>query len=704
MILAVENYFNEPFVRLLLGLVIVLVLGRLVGALCRVVKQPVVIGEILAGVMLGPSVLGLFPGHLNEKLFPLAVLPYLKIVSQLGLVLFMFIVGLEVDLDVVRSSGKRAVAIGVVAIVLPFGLGAGVLGPWLHRDYACVAVSAQVAEQRAGGASRPCTSAEVTAKIDEATKVKAAPSATPVGQRVDLLPFVMFLGVAMSGTAFAVLARILAERQMFKIPLGALLIACAALDDLITFMLLAVAVSIAQGGSAAQVGLMMLELLGFVVVLIVVVRPLLERFVVRPYRQTGQIGVDQFVVLLIGLLGSAFVSSIIGVHELIGAFLFGLIVPRLNAEGIFHAVADRIEGVSVRLLLPVFFVVAGQGVNIRGLRASDIGPGLAIVAMAFVGKFLGAGATARVTGLPRRQSMAVGALMNTRGLAELVILAVGRDAGVLTDSMYTMLVIMAVVTTVMTGPLLRLVYPDKWLERDIAESSRAGASGVASDRALVIVDDPAQADPLVDVALAFGTVREGSSVTLVRLLPAGAGLGAVAESLKATQALRKRVEEAGVTCSVVSRVSADPQADYRTELERVAPDAVIVAPGHDDLVALFTTQGADVAVVNRAFSPQAGFVVSDVKSRHAGASLELGARLALHYRTVLDARAFPSRVHRQLHRLGIPAHHTGGGVLIGGGDPNTAVSVFAGERDRLSLAARLGPRRVGDAVVALVDL
>ena len=270
--------------------------------------------------------------------------------------------------------------------------------------------------------------------------------------------------------------------------------------------------------------------------------------------------------------------------------------------------------------------------------------------------------------------------------------------------MYTMLVIMAVVTTVMTGPLLRLVYPDKWLERDITESSRAGAGGVASDRALVIIDDPEKADPLVDVALAFGTVREGSSVTLVRLLPAGSGLGDVAGALKETQALRKRVEESGVKCSVVSRVAPDPQSDYLAELERVAPDAVVMAPGHDDLVALFTREGADVAVVNRPFDPSAGFVVNDPRSRNADASLELAARLAIHYRTVLDARAFPGRVHRQLHRLGIADHHTSAGVLIGGGDPNTAVSVFAGERDRLNLSARLGPRRVGDTVVALLDL
>lgn len=689
----------DPFVRLLLCLVIVLALGRFVGAVCRKLGQPVVIGEIIAGIALGPSLLGLLPGDLDDLLFPESVRPYLKLVAQLGLVLFMFIVGLEVDLDVVRKSGKRALAISLTSIAFPFLLGIGVLGTYLHDDHSCVAVSVTKAEELGGGAALACTSPEVERKIAAAEEAGTTP---PVGRTVEKFPFSFFLGVSMCGTAFAVLARILAERDMFRIPLGILLIACAAIDDIVAFTLLAFAAALAGGGGAGSVLVMLAELLAFVAVLVLVVRPLLERFVVRSYRAAGKLAPEHLALLLIGLLASAWTTSLIGVHELIGAFLFGAIVPRRDAHGLFHAIADRLDGVSVQLLLPVFFVVAGQGVDIGGLGRSDIAPTLAILAVACIGKFVGGALAARVTGVPRRQSYAVGTMMNTRGLAELVILQVGRDAGVINDQTYTMLVIMAIVTTAMSGPLLKFVYPDRWLERDIAESERSGGG----DRVLVVVDDPVTAIPLVDVAIGFSGARRDAQVHLVRLVGTDVGVAGIADALAETEALRRRVEGAGGSCTVISRVSTDRAGDIVGEAGRLAPDAVICGPGDVDLVAPVTGSGTDVVVVG------GDVVVDGVIAAPGGgtnaerAALEVAARLALHRAAPLRVDGGGGRLLRGLRSLGVVAAPAGAAadlvVAAAGREDGTAVlQVHPGARDRVAITERLDRWRPGDTVEPL---
>ncbi len=689
----------DPFVRLLLCLVIVLALGRVVGAFCRKIGQPVVIGEIIAGIALGPSLLGLLPGDLDDLLFPESVRPYLKLVAQLGLVLFMFIVGLEVDLDVVRKSGKRALAISLTSIAFPFLLGIGVLGTYLHDDHSCVAVSVTKAEELGGGAALACTSPEVERKIAAAEEAGTTP---PVGRTVEKFPFSFFLGVSMCGTAFAVLARILAERDMFRIPLGILLIACAAIDDIVAFTLLAFAAALAGGGGAGSVLVMLAELLAFVAVLVLVVRPLLERFVVRSYRASGKLAPEHLALLLIGLLASAWTTSLIGVHELIGAFLFGAIVPRRDAHGLFHAIADRLDGVSVQLLLPVFFVVAGQGVDIGGLGRSDIAPTLAILAVACIGKFVGGALAARVTGVPRRQSYAVGTMMNTRGLAELVILQVGRDAGVINDQTYTMLVIMAIVTTAMSGPLLKFVYPDRWLQRDIAESERTGGG----DRVLVVVGDPATAIPLVDVAIGFSGARRDAQVHLVRLVGTDVGVAGIADALAETEALRQRVEDAGGSCTVISRVSPDRAGDIVGEAGRLAPDAVVCGPADVDLVAPVTGSGTDVVVVGGDVAVDGVIAAPGGGTNAERAALEVAARLALHRAAPLRVDGGGGRLLRGLRSLGVVAAPAGAQadlvVAAASREDGTAVlQVHPGARDRVAITERLDRWRPGDTVEPL---
>jgi Kef-type K+ transport system membrane component KefB len=705
---------EDRFASLLLCLIIVLVLGRLVAILFRRIGQPVVIGEILVGIALGPSLLGLFPGDLDGLLFPAAIQPYLKVVASLGLILFMFIVGMEVDLDVVRRSGNRAVAISLTSIALPFALGFFLLGHMLHADNNCVAIEAVAT---ADGTVQPeeCTSTEIQDKQEEIAKQttdaekdgKEVPK--PVqGRSVDFIPFAMFLGVSMCGTAFPVLARILAERNMFKIPLGLLLIACAAIDDIVAFTLLAFASALANGGGPAEVGWMLLQVAIFVVVLFTVVRPIIGKLVVEPYRRTGKLGLEHLSILFIGLLLCSFVTTKIGVHELIGAFLFGTAVPRRGATNLFHDVAGKIEGVSLQLLLPVFFVVAGQGVNIKGLSASDIGPVLAIIAVACIGKIVGAAGAARITGVPRRQALAVGTLMNTRGLTELVILQVARDASVINDRVYTMLVIMAVVTTAMAGPMLKWVYPDRWLQRDIAEAERKRTSS-ATDRIAVVVDDPTDAEAAVELAAAYGGGRDTGDVTLVRMTASGSGLGDFADNLGEMDALRAAAARAGVGVHVISRAAADPGAEVVAELGRVAPSAVVLPPTMHDLGPAIRRNGADVLLVGGAPIGEAGLQVEGGRGNSELAALEIGSRLALYHRVPLHVRGgLGRRARQQLDRLGVDVREDDGGLLVttdaGAQRGDIAAVVEAGDRDRVPLTESLDAWLDAEEIVPLSSI
>ncbi len=528
-----------------LDIAIIMIVARLFGRLAIKVGQPPVVGEIVAGIAMGPSLLGLLPGDLDGRLFPPEVLPYLSILAQLGLVLFMFIVGLELDMLLIRGREKIAGTISAASVALPFALGAAlslILFP-LH---------------------------------DETASGPVAP-----------LALALFLGVAMSITAFPVLARILTDRGMHRTPIGVLSLACAAVDDIIAWTLLAFVVAVVQGNGPLDVLRIVVLTAVFAAVMFGLVRPLLRRLN-DWYRRVGRLTPDILAVVLIGVLVSAFVTEIIGIHAIFGAFVFGAVMPRKDAADLTHEILERLEQVSVLLLLPLFFVVTGLSTNVLGLTGGGLWQLALILLVAIGGKFVGAYAAARAVKVRARQATALGLLMNTRGLTELVILNVGRQLGVLDDELFTMLVLMALITTAMTGPLLKLAYSDRVMQRDIEAAERASLGVADSYRVLVVVDDPERARELAGVGAALLGTGRPAQLVLTRLLarptaplevgaPVVPDLARMAATVDELNALAHEMAAAGVECSVLTRFSIDPWADVLAQAAGVEADVVLVS-------------------------------------------------------------------------------------------------------------------------------
>jgi len=421
-----------PNLALLLAqIVVILLAARLVGRLMRRLGQPQVVGEMVAGIMLGPSLLGAVAPEAWGALFPASSLGFLNTLSQLGLILFMFLVGLELDTRSLQSRGKVALAISWSSIAAPFALGA-LLAPMLYRTLA------------------------------------------PPG--VDFTGFALFLGAAMSVTAFPVLARILEERRLTRTPLGTIAIACAAVDDVSAWLILAVVVSIVRAGESASYLVTFGGTLAYVVLMLTVGAALLSRFG-RKVSETGTIAQGQLAAVIVAVLVSAGITEVLGIHALFGAFLAGAVMPR--DDRFRHALASRFEDLLVAFLLPLFFAFTGLRTQLD-LLVTGSGQlwALALIMLVAVGgKFGGTALAARVMGLSWRSGAVLGALMNTRGLMELVILNIGLDIGVISPALFAMMVFMAITTTLMTTPLVAR------LSRGLADAqapSRADGAALAS--------------------------------------------------------------------------------------------------------------------------------------------------------------------------------------------------------------------------------
>jgi Kef-type K+ transport system membrane component KefB len=402
---------------LLFDLALIIALAQLFGRVARRLGQPAVIGEILAGILLGPT---LFGGALTHNLFSSDIPALLGVLADVGVAVFMFIIGLEMDRTVLRGQGGIAVSVAFSAILVPFGLG--------------VAVAFALAPGYAHGHGAG---------------------------------FILYVGAALSVTAFPVLARILTERDMLRTPLGGLALTVSAIDDLLAWVLLAFVLALSGTGGGHEWRVVLV--LPYATAMWLLVRPLLRRLA-DAYGKAGGLTAGTLGVVFAGLLLSGAATEWMGLHFIFGAFLFGVVMPR--AGGLRAEIVDRVGQFATVLLLPVFFVVAGLKVDLSRLTLGALGLlGLILVA-AIGGKIGGTYVSARLSGVRPRHAAVLGVLINTRGLTELIILTVGLQFGLIDTGLYTLLVTMAVLTTALTGPLLRMLYPR---ERAVEEAERAVA-------------------------------------------------------------------------------------------------------------------------------------------------------------------------------------------------------------------------------------
>jgi Kef-type K+ transport system membrane component KefB len=416
-------------------LVAVTCLAKLLGLILRRFQQPPVISEMMAGVMLGPSLLGWCFPSASQFLLPKAILPAIEIIAQIGIVLYMFVVGLELDTGLLRGRARSAIAISHASIVFPMVLGSG-LALWLYP--------------RMSSADVPFTA------------------------------FALFVAVSMSVTAFPVLARILSDRGMQKTPLGATALTCAAIDDVSAWCLLAVVVSIIQfraKQSLMTIGLTTLFVIGM---LTLVRRGAL--LLARVNSSRGKLSQGVFCLVICAVCVSAMTTELIGIHALFGAFLLGVVIP--HDSRLARELIAKLEDLVVVLFLPAFFALTGLRTQIGLIGGAQLLVCGLVIAVASLGKFGGTALAARVTRLSWREAASLGVLMNTRGLMELVVLNIGLDLGVLSPRLFTMLVVMALVTTFATTPLLRWMRPELVSPASPDENAEAQGLRVAREGAV----------------------------------------------------------------------------------------------------------------------------------------------------------------------------------------------------------------------------
>lgn len=439
-----------PLLTLQVGVIVGV--ARLLGVLFRRMSQPQVIGEVIGGLLLGPSFLGWIAPGLSAALFPPEAMAFLRVIAEFGIVVFMFLVGLELNPALLRQRGRAALAISITSIVVPFVLGVAVALP-LYTQLA--------------------------------------------GPNVSRLGFAGFLGAAMSITAFPVLARILIERDLLHTRLGALAITCAAFDDVVGWCLLAVVAAIGHAWGFLPRAEMIGWVLVYVGIMFLAVRPLLRRMAVV-YANRGMVSQNLLAIILVLLMASALATQWIGIHAIFGAFILGAMMPKLG--GFVRELSEKLEDFATVFFLPIYFAYTGLRTQIGVVDSPAMWlVCLSLLGVAVVGKFGGSFVAARATGLTWREAAALGALVNTRGLMELIILNVGLDLGLITPTLFAMMVLMAVITTTMTAPVLSLIDPRHRLQPSPVEPESSAPDGAV----LVSVALSASGPRLLDMALAL---------------------------------------------------------------------------------------------------------------------------------------------------------------------------------------------------------
>lgn len=444
----------DTVVQVLIQILLVIGLSRLVGLGFRRMKQPLVIGEIVAGIMLGPSLFGTIAPNIAATIFPPETIPFLGVLSQIGLIFFMFLIGLELDPKYLKNGLNVAILVSHVSILVPFSL--GTLASLLL--YPLVSYNG-----------------------------------------VSFTAFALFLGAAMSITAFPVLARIITENNLQNSRLGALALTCAAVDDVTAWCLLALAIAVTRYNNMIAAIPTIIESIAYIAIMLTGGRLLLKQFAVH-YDRTGKLNQTVLAIIYMVVVISALITELIGIHLIFGAFLVGVVMPK--HPGLTRELAQKTEDFVLTFLLPIFFAYSGLRTQI-GLLNRPVLWGLCaiVVAVAIVGKYFGTYVAARVSGINNREASALGWLMNTRGLTELIVLNIGLSLNVISPLLFTMLVIMALVTTFMTSPLLELIYPKQQIRQNSIHQPDVEES--ASYRVLVPIANPATQRGLIELAMAI---------------------------------------------------------------------------------------------------------------------------------------------------------------------------------------------------------
>ena len=516
----------DPLSRFIAQLVIVVALARLLGRAAQKIGQPAVVAEIIGGIVLGPSILGALAPAVSGALFPPGSLEPLATVSQLGVLLFVFLVGLEVETAMLRGRARATVAIAVTGIVVPFALGAAV----------------------------------------------AVPVYELVAARSPRLDLALFVGAAMSVTAFPVLARILGDHRLLRTRIGALAIACAAVEDVIAWCVLAFVIAFVRSDGLAHAALTTALAVGFVAAMLLVVRPLLARLFARTDAPVT-LSNDLVAIAVLGALGSAWISDRIGIHLVFGAFLFGAIVPK--RDGFAHALADKLEAIVVVVFLPLFFVVSGLRTQVGLVGSAHHALAcILIVGTACVGKIGGTLIAGRATGLQWREAGALGILMNTRGLMELIVLNVGFELGVLDSAMFSLMIVMVLVTTMMTSPVLARVYPARDAIRDlVAEAAEEAPARGSEERILACISTSSGGPAMISIAGALG--GEHAEITALHLTRDD-NIDPAAEPDDVLAPALARAGELALQARALSFASHDPADDIVRVADLRAPDVVLL--------------------------------------------------------------------------------------------------------------------------------
>lgn len=452
---------------LLLQIIIILITIRISGWLCKKIGQPAVIGEILSGIVLGPSLLGYyFPGFF-ANVFPPHSLGSIQMLSQIGLVLFMFIVGMELNLKTVRNRASNALIISHASIIFPFTCGV-LLAYFLFPLYET--------------------------------------------KNISFLSFALFIGISMSITAFPVLARIVQERGIHKTHIGPIVITCAAVDDITAWCILAAVIAIVKAGSLTSSFFVIFLAIVYVLVMLKIVRPFIQR-IADSQTDNGKLSRSYIAFFIILLLLSSFTTEAIGIHALFGAFLMGVIMPK--SAKFRSLLTSKMEDIVLIVFLPLFFVFTGLRTQIGLLNDISLwGICLLITVVAILGKLIGSTYAARFVHYSWKESLTIGTLMNTRGLMELVVLNIGYDLGVLSPEIFAMMVIMALATTFMTSPMLNTL--DRIFKND--KSDDLNSRSAKQYRILCFFENAAAGKRLLNLSNVFiKTCQQTSEVTMMCL-------------------------------------------------------------------------------------------------------------------------------------------------------------------------------------------